>query len=156
MHRARSINVPGIRKKKKSPRSAKYRLAETEFDTGLSVDVDDASTDSFLNVEMLEANPASELVNASGAYRNTQSIGGVSTKGKDALGKYKHYESIKIGSGSAAVMAGASAGGALADDLSDILDTSAEEANFAEKRRLYYHDTVAQGQPTQSHASNIR
>ena len=142
MHRARSINVPGIRKKKKSPRSAKYRLAETEFDTGLSVDVDDASTDSFLNVEMLETNPASELVNASGASRYTQSIGGVSTKGKDALGKYKHYESIKIGSGSAAVMAGASAGGALADDLSDILDTSAEEANFAEKRRLYYHQRV--------------
>ena len=145
VHRARSINVtvPSIqRKKKRSPRSAKYRLAETEFDTSRPVDVDDVSIDSFLNVEMLEANPASELVDASGAYRHTQSIGGISTKTKDALGKYKHYESIKIGSGSAAVMAGASAGGALADDLSDILDTSAEEANAAEKRRLYHHQRV--------------
>jgi len=143
MHRARSINVPGMRMKKKSPRSAKYRLAETEFDTGVSVDVDDASIDSFLNVEMLEANPPSELVDASGAYRHTQSQSiGVGTKGKDALGKYKHYESIKIGSGSAAIMAGASAGGALADDLSDILDTSADEANVAEKRRLYHHQRV--------------
>ena len=144
-HRPRSINVsvPSIRRRKKrSPRSSKYRLAETEFDTSRPVDVDDVSIDSFLNVEMLEANPASELVDASGAYRHTQSIGGISTKTKDALGKYKHYESIKIGSRSAAVMAGDSAGGALADDLSDILDTSAEEANAAEKRRLYHHQRV--------------
>ena len=146
MHRTRSINVsvPSIRKKKKkrSPRSAKYQLAETNFDTSRPVDVDDVSIDSFLNVEMLEANPASELVDASGAYRHTQSIGGISTKTKDALGKYKHYESIKIGSSSAAVMPGDSASGALADDLSDILDTSAEEANAAEKRRLYHHQRV--------------
>lgn len=143
MHRTRTINVsvPSIERKKKNiPRSAKYRLAETDFDTSRPVDVDDVSIDSFLNVEMLEANPASELVDARGAYRHTQSIGRISTK--DALGKYKHYESIKIGSSSAAVMAGDSAGGALADDLSDILDTSAEEANAAEKRRLYHHQRV--------------